>query len=71
MKMKLQAPEGCGGASHNGTAVEMDENGVVDINNNPDLVAALKDHGFTDYVEPQADPDPVATKKSWSKKAAE
>ena len=57
--MKLQAPENCSGASFNGSPVEMDENGIAEVSNNPDLTAALQAHGFTAVAE-EAQPKPWA-----------
>ena len=48
--MKLKAPEGCGGATYGDHTIELDERGMVDIINHPDMVKALKDHGFTEVT---------------------
>lgn len=48
---KLQAPEGCTGASFDGVEYEADKNGVVEV---PAAAAAeLLSHGFT-AVKPKA-----------------
>lgn len=64
--MKLQAPDNCSGASFNGVTVDLDDSGVADVINNPELVATLIEHGFApvDETMPKA-------KKPWQKKAAE
>jgi hypothetical protein len=65
--MKLKAPEDCAGASFNGVQVELDENGCVDVSYNPDMVKALKDHGFTEVKE---EPKPAAPAKEEKKDPA-
>ena len=45
--MKLQAPEGCGGAAFNGQVLDMTEDGVVEAVT-PELIETLRAHGFTE-----------------------
>jgi hypothetical protein len=43
--MKLRVPSGCGAASHNGRAVDIDVQGCVDVEE--DVALALAAHGFS------------------------
>ena len=47
MATKLKAPEGCAGFGMGGVPVEIDENGIAEVSNNPVLVQNMLDHGFT------------------------
>lgn len=45
--MKMQAPEGCSGATVNGEPVVLDNKGQCEVQN-AEAVEALKIHGFTE-----------------------
>jgi hypothetical protein len=59
--MKLQAPEGVTNIQHNGVDVELTEDGIADVTNNPELVAALQSHGFTEVADEQPADEEAST----------
>lgn len=49
--MKLKAPEGVSAFSHQGVELTFDQEGCVEAES-PEVVVALKDHGFSVVSEP-------------------
>lgn len=45
--MKMQAPEGCGGATFNGEPIQLDKNGQCDVQTT-EAIETLKCHGFVE-----------------------
>jgi len=66
--MKLCVPPGCGAASHNGCALEIDAEGRVDVDE--DAAYALAAHGFTALCETTAK-DPVSLQSHAAAKQAQ
>lgn len=62
--MKLKAPEGCCSFSHGGVDVVFNKDGTVDVTNNPQMVAVMMDHGFTDAAAEVTAPVTVPSRKS-------
>lgn len=67
MNVKMRAPNHISGFSYQGTAVDLDENGEVEVSCNPSMVAAMKDHGFEEVEQEQTKKAPLALAKTAKK----